>query len=135
MCDDVVALTDKYKAIIEHAHAMLDLLTEYPDIVELSDRWGNVRLASASANNMVDKTDIHHNCGCCTDSPLEVYPYTEIDGQQIYANPPCYTVGNRYWNGGDEPCSNWRDRLKHLPLTITEQVQEYFENHEPCYDD
>jgi len=76
----------------------------YSDLRSHTNRWGHVRYYSKSINADVDEFDSGHNCGCCPDSPLEVWPYKKVDGQKIYSDPPVFIIGDR--NSYDCDCDN-----------------------------
>ena len=89
------------------------VLKEYPDIRRHVGRWEKVAYYSKSVNSKVERFDMRHNCGCCNDSPLEVWPYLETPVGKIYSDPPMFRVGEKdLWSGGDRPDPGWRDPLK-----------------------
>jgi hypothetical protein len=128
---DLKKKLEKKKARIEEKLALID---EIPDLTEYTDRWGQKYLSSPSVNSKVDSVWFNHNCGCCADSPLQVWPYLEHNGQKIHSSPACIVVGWRYAGGdGDEPAEDWQDRLKKegLPDIIVQKVAKYFEENPP----
>jgi len=104
------------------------LYAEYPDLKRNVNRWKTVRLCSASVNDKTDKYDCSHNCGCCNDSPLEVWPYLETECGKVYSDPPSFQVGEKHWISGDEPYSGWKGTLReaNIPEEIIEKVSHKF---------
>lgn len=75
---------------IDQKQAELDNLNKlfglYPNLLKHTNRWKTVRYCSSDVNKNVNKCEIRHNCGCCSDSPLEIWPYLETDFGNIYSN-------------------------------------------------
>lgn len=107
---------------------------EFTDIEFHRDRWNNERVVSALINPKVDSVEIRHNCGCCNDSPLEVWPFKEVNGVKVFSNPPVFTVGEKYLMGtGDSPYDGWERALREatIPETIVDKVGAYFKENPP----
>ena len=118
--------------------ATLKKLQEYfPDLGYSIDRWNYFRLHSARVNTIATEADIHHSCGCCSDSPLLVRPYVNKDGQKIYCIPESFNVGEKSYSGGDRPNSGWVKDLQDAGITkeVIEIVKEYFKQEKECYED
>lgn len=101
------------------------LLKLYPDIKVREHRWGKITCYSKLVNSLVSNYDVRHNCGCCSDSPLEVFPYIETPHGRVYSDPPCFTIGHQNPDTyGDDPYDNWRDNLKNsgIPDEIIEKI-------------
>lgn len=107
---------------------ILDLEQQFPGIKSYTGRWNKKVYCSKSVNKFVDQFEHRHNCGCCSDSPLEVWPYIEIDGNKIYSDPPCLTVGEAF-HYGDIPNKNWKQILQKYEISdvIIDKVQKFFE--------
>lgn len=114
------------------ASAELERLTRlqvtYPDLAAHSGRWNKEVLCSKSVNGLVDKYDMRHNCGCCDDSPLEIWPYLDTADGRVYSDPACFRVGERGYYGGDSPYDGWDHRMHEagISTTIIECVRLYF---------
>jgi hypothetical protein len=110
-------------------------VTTFPNLKRHVDRWRAERFCSIEANKRVTNCTIKHNCGCCPDSPLEVWPYLVFtDGIFIYSDPPSFMVGEKNGYGyGDIPYNNWKKKMReaNIPETIIEKVKEYFEKNKP----
>ena len=111
-------------------------LAEFPDLKKHTNRWQHVRYASAKANEQVTDVDIAHNCGCCEDSPLEVWPYLMFNGLKIYSEPECFTVGEKipfYSGSGERPYDGWQDKMREakIPEAVIAKVQDYFNENSP----
>jgi hypothetical protein len=101
------------------------LHTRYPGLKKQVGRWNKVAYCATSANARVDRFDIRHNCGCCSDSTLEVWPYVEVD--HVYSNPACFRVGNKAEHG-DVPLYGWDVEMREakIPETIIGAVKMHF---------
>jgi len=98
--------------------ALLEALTkEFPDLKIHTNRWGRKRYSAKSANSRVDQYDSGFNCGCCEDSPLEIWPYLETMGTKIHSDPTGIMVADRYDSyDGEEyrklsAYAGWKDRF------------------------
>jgi hypothetical protein len=94
------------------AEALIKLRELYPDLQKRTGRWGKVAYYSKAANADADDFDMRHNCGCCSDSPLEIWPYVKTPHGNVYSDPPCFTVGERVPDyledeREDRPYPNW----------------------------
>ena len=92
------------------AAKLADLLVRFPDLRRHVDRWEKVAYCSASVNGRVTDVEFRYNCGCCSDSPLEAWPFVVIDGQRVYSDPPVFRVADRD-SGGDVPYEGWHTQL------------------------
>lgn len=80
---------------VAEAEKLAELAKFYPDLKKRTGRWGKVAYYSLAANEQVTDFDARHNCGCCSDSPLEIWPYVHTPYGNVYSDPPCFTVGER----------------------------------------
>lgn len=103
------------------------LSTEFPDLKKHVGRWDKVAYYSSSVNSKVDQVELRHNCGCCSDSPLEAWPYLETPNGKVYSDPPCFQVGEMHYLGGDGPYPKWKEGLK--SAGISEVVIEVISMH------
>lgn len=109
-------------------NALKKLHSKYPDLKRYVGRWEKVVYYTTSVNKSVKDYDMRHNCGCCPDSPLEVWPFINTEYGKIYSDPPCFTIGeNSYY--GDIPHNNWEDKLRkaNIPEEIIVRLQAHFE--------
>lgn len=105
------------------------LLERFPDLTVETDRWHVVRFSAPSANSQVTLFETKHNCGCCADSPLEVWPYLLSDGVRVHSSPASITIGERKSYGfGDAPYPGWQGRLLKLgiPNELVERIEHVF---------
>lgn len=102
--------------------------SQYPDLKRNVNRWNRIRFCSASVNSEVTDFDMSHNCGCCSDSPLEVWPYLETDQGRLYSDPACYQVGEKHWISGDSPYEGWKKKLRDnkIPEDIIKKISAHF---------
>lgn len=112
------------------ADRLVRLFAEFPDLRKHVGRWNKVAYCSASVNSRVDKADFRYNCGCCSDSPLEVWPYLETASGKVYSDPPCFQVGEKYYLGGSRPYPNWKERMSSTGVSevVVIMVQNHFES-------
>jgi hypothetical protein len=115
-------------AALAQADQIESLLKEYPDLRQFTGRWNKVAYYSKSVNTKVDRFDLRHNCGCCNDSPLELWPYLETPGGNVYSDPPKFIIGEKHWIAGDRSEVGWKESLKTagLPETIIGAVSMHF---------
>jgi hypothetical protein len=106
---------------------------EFPDLKMHINRWHTQRYTSAKAIPLADKCEIAHNCGCCNDSPIELWPYTEFNGLKIFAEGIPFHIGEKCWCYGEKPDWGFAEKLraKGLREEIITQATEWFEKR-PC---
>lgn len=125
--------TDIQKALAEseakalEAKKLAELHVLYPDLKKHTERWGKVAYYSKSVNGSITDYDARHNCGCCHDSPLEIWPYVITTQGKVYSDPPCFTVGERC-DEGDNPYPGWDDSMRSagVPQSIIDRVSCWF---------
>lgn len=108
----------------------------FPDLQRHVNRWGRERFSSKKANTLVTDYDLSHNCGCCSDSPLELWPFmVHESGMSIYSEPPCFSIGEKC-GFGDRPGDGWRECLlvAGIPEAILDRVQKYFDDNPPVWE-
>jgi hypothetical protein len=71
------------------------LLAAYPDLKRHVDRWDKETFCSRTVNAKVISYDMKRNCGCCADTPVEVWPYLDTSNGRVHSDPPCFRVGNQ----------------------------------------
>lgn len=100
----------------------------FPDLRRYKGRWEKVAYYSKQANTQVTGFDQRHNCGCCNDSPLEIWPYLETLHGKVYSDPPSIQVGEAHHMGGDRPYPDWQTRLRdaQIPESIVEAIAQHF---------
>ena len=133
----MTALTDKLKAEEERNRKLQKLAERFPDLHEHRDRWGTIRHSTKAVNGLVDNCIIKHNCGCCPDSPLEIWPYIEIDGWRIFADPIPYTVGEKAYGYGETEWFGWEEKLRKEGIheKVVRIVQGFFLDNRPEEED
>ena len=104
------------------------LLAAFPDIEVQYGRWEKVAYASKSANSRVNECDMRHNCGCCLDSPLEVWPFLETPDGKVYSNPSKFIVGEKHHSWGDKAYPGWKKELREagIPEALIQVVADHF---------
>jgi hypothetical protein len=112
----------------QEAARLRRLLVAYPDIKVQYGRWEKVAYASKSVNGLVNECDMRHSCGCCSDSPLEVWPFLETPDGKVYSNPSKFTVGEKHYNYGDRAYPDWKKGLRKagIPEALIQRVADHF---------
>ena len=105
------------------------LLVAYPSVQRHVGRWDKVAYFTKDVNTKVERFDLRHNCGCCNDSPLELWPYVETEYGKIYSDPSCFRIGEKHWVSGDKPRRDWKEELRkaEIPESVIGVVQVHFE--------
>lgn len=89
------------------------LLKEYPNLRKRTGRWNKVAFYTKDVNALVTRFDQRFNCGCCSHSPLEIWPYLETPHGNIYSDPPDFFVGRRgSYSEGDTPDKGWDSKMR-----------------------
>lgn len=111
------------------AERLVRLSAMFPDLQKHVGRWNKVAYYSVSVNSKVERFDLRHNCGCCSDSPLEVWPYLETPEGNVYSDPPSFQVGEKHYLGGDRPYPKWREKLQAagIPEVVIGAISMHFQ--------
>jgi hypothetical protein len=137
--EEVNRLKDEAMKKAREAECILELQKRFPDLKQHRNRWNTVRFYSASVNADVEKASIGHNCGCCPDSPLEVWPYIETEFGKVHSDPPVFTVGEGSWGGGDVAYDDWESKMKEAGIHegVIQMVRNHFQEYgyDPYADD
>jgi hypothetical protein len=128
VADEIKKAHEEAKAKEAEALRLVNLVEAYPDLKKHVGRWNKVAYYSSSVNTRVTRFDLRHNCGCCSDSPLEVWPYLETPHGNVYSDPPSFQVGERHWMGGDRPHAGWKQKLEEagIPESVIGAVGMHF---------
>lgn len=122
-------LRKEAKQKLEKAQNIENLLMKFPDLNRFVGRWEKEVFCSRSVNSIVDKYDRRYNCGCCEDSPLEIWPYIETEYGKVYSYPACFRVGERSGFSSSRPYDNWKERLEkeNISENIIKKIESFFE--------
>jgi hypothetical protein len=126
---DIERLRKEAAERIAEADKLEAMLKQYPNLRKRVGRWEKVAYYTSDVNTKVDRFDIRHNCGCCNDSPLEIWPYLETPIGKVYSDPPDFRVGQRDpCYGGDVPYEGWDTKMREagLPEMIIGAVSMHF---------
>ncbi len=129
IAEDIAKAEKEAAAQSSEADRLKNLAKAYPDLKKYVGRWNKVAYYSKTVNTKVDRFDMRHNCGCCSDSPLEVWPYLETPDGNIYSDPPSFCVGERDpAMCGDRPNPGWKTTLQNagIPEDIIGAVSMHF---------
>lgn len=138
--DEIQALQQEAAKKQAEAERLQKMAAAFPDLQRYEGRWKKIVHYSASVNEQCTNYDARHNCGCCLDSPLEIWPYMETEFGPVYSSPSCFMVGERDpYRSGDKPWPGWDQEMRKakIPEAIIERVSSWFrkdEDKEP-YDD
>jgi len=126
--EDAIKLEAEAKTKLDEAAKLKELALRYPDLKKRVGRWNKVAYYTRDVNTQVTRFDIRHNCGCCNDSPLEIWPYVESSAGNVYSDPPSFQVGERHWMGGDRPYDGWQKSMRDagIPESIVGAVSMHF---------
>lgn len=126
---DIEQLRKEAAEKIALAGQLEQLLVKYPNLRKHTGRWNKVAYYSKDVNAVVDRFDMRHNCGCCNDSPLEVWPYLETPLGKVYSEPSMFRVGEKepYYHG-DRPYKGWDKTMRDagIPEPIIGAVKMHF---------
>ncbi len=104
------------------------LLAAFPDLQRDMGRWKKVVYSSRTVNEHVTDYERRFSCGCCSDSPLEIWPYLETPDGKVYSNPSCFIVGEKHRISGTASQPGWQDQLRsaRIPEAIIERIAQGF---------
>jgi hypothetical protein len=126
---EIATLRAEAEAKKAESDRLTALLAAFPDLRRYEGRWKKVAYWSPTVNEKVTDFDYRANCGCCSDSPIEVWMYVETPHGRVYSDPPMFFVGHRNAEmGGDDPEAGWQEKLRaaRLPEAIVERVGHLF---------
>jgi hypothetical protein len=126
---EIEALRKEAAEKLAAADKLAALLALYPNLRQRTGRWKKVVYYSPDVNKVVERFDIRHNCGCCNDSPLEIWPYLETPHGNVYSDPPEFRVGQKEpFYGGDVPRKGWEQEMRsaEIPDVIIGAVSTHF---------
>jgi hypothetical protein len=131
----VVGLKAEAARKLAEAEHLEKMLITYPDLRRYEGRWKKIVFCSASVNSRVTNYDQRFNCGCCEDSPLEIWPYLETATDRVYSDPPNFTVGERDDSRtyrGVRAYDGWKDKFIKAGISegVTAQVEAYLTSKE-----
>jgi hypothetical protein len=127
--DDIATLRKEIDQKRTEADKLQRLDEAFPGIEKQTGRWNKVAYCSEAVNGRVDRFDMRHNCGCCNDSPLEVWPYLETPDGNVYSKPAKFVVGERDpLYGGDIPNKGWDEKMREAGIAeaVIGAVRIYF---------
>ena len=113
----------------EEASKVERLAELFPDLEVVNGRWNRTVYSSAQVNARATHVFMRFNCGCCSDSPLEAWPYLETPYGHVYASPAFFFVGEKNWIAGAKPLEGWRSQLqaKKIPEAVLDRIQARFD--------
>lgn len=126
--EDITNLKEQAEKALAEAENLEKLKELYPDLHKVTGRWNKIVWCTPTVNSIVANYDKRHNCGCCPDSPLEIWPYLETPYGKVYSDPACFKPGEKSWSGGDRPNRNWHQSFLDANINpeIIKMVKEHF---------
>jgi hypothetical protein len=126
--EEITKLRQKSTDTLLEAERLEKLVTMFPNIQRHVNRWGKTRLFARDVNSRANRFSLGYNCGCCDDSPLELWVYIETEFGDVYSDPPYFRIGEKHWKGGDSPYPEWKKGLIEagIPEVIIEDVSKHF---------
>lgn len=127
--EEVTKLSKEAEGLLREQIRLKKLIELYPDLQKYTGRWNKVAYYSKTVNGLVNEMDRRFNCGCCLDSPLEIWPYIESEHGRVYSDPPSFTVGERTDYGAISN-SRWESQMRKAGISevILTGVQGYFDS-------
>lgn len=132
--DGITAEIGKSRAELESKEAELVRLEKlaalYPDLARFGGRWQRVVYCSELVNEQATHVFCRYNCGCCSDSPFEAWPYVKTEYGDVYSKPALFFVGEQHWISGAAPNENWEKELRKAKIseTVIETLRARFES-------
>jgi hypothetical protein len=114
---------------LAEAERLARLQAAYPNLKKHVGRWDKIAYCTSAVNGLVTDYDLRHNCGCCRDSPLEVWPYLQTPDGKVYSDPPMFRVGEKDpLYGGDVAEPGWRGKLQAagIPTALLDRIKHHF---------
>lgn len=130
MKDHILKLRQDAVNNLQKATQLEHLLVRFPDLERSVNRWNHEKFCSSLVNPIAEQCYIHHNCGCCEDSPVEVEPFIEINDIIIHSKPYSVMVGQKKsYSYGDEPWGDWESLLTNHGFSdkILDEVRKHFQ--------
>src|SRR3972149_1255266 len=129
IAEDINNIISESEKLKQEAYRLQKLAETYPDIKKYVGRWNKIVYCTKTVNNKVNKFDRRYNCGCCGDSPLEIWPYIETEFGKVYSDPSKFLVGEKHWLAGALPKKGWKKELlwNNIPELIIEEIQYSFD--------
>src|SRR3990172_4201725 len=128
IAEDINNIISESEKLKQEAYRLQKLAETYPDIKKYVGRWNKIVYCNKTVNNKVNKFDRRYNCGCCGDSPLEIWPYIETEFGKVYSDPPEFRVGNKSYSIDAEASPGWDGKMREAGISesVISQVQSYF---------
>jgi len=129
--DEINRLELEIKLKSEELLKIKSLLDIYPDLESYVGRWGKNVYCSKSVNKLVNNYERRFNCGCCSDSPLELWPYLDTEHGRIYSSPAMFFIGKKdddFFRTKLVQSAGWKDDLKKhdIPEDLIEKISYIF---------
>ena len=135
---DLIALQqqiDKQQRELKQLEKLNEL---FPDLKKYVGRWNKIVYTSKLVNEKASKYEARYNCGCCNDSPLEIWIYMETENGRVYTDPPLFSIGtknpSRYYGDYDADENiidyGWEERLRKNGIneSIIKSIKNVYDN-------
>jgi hypothetical protein len=118
------------------ADGALTLMEQFPDLEINRNRWNRERYSTKEVNSLTTDCDISHNCGCCPDSPLEVWPFVQLGPVKVYSKPARFTVGEKA-GYGERSYAGWQTDMEKEGISdaVIQKVAKYLDDNQEDWGD
>ena len=126
---DIETLRKEASEKLAEASRLEAMLQAYPNLRKHTGRWKKVAYYTKDVNALVTEYDQRFNCGCCNDSPLEIWPYVQGPHGKVYSEPACFVAGEKEpFYGGAVAHKGWDTKMEAagIPRPIIDRVRSVF---------
>lgn len=130
-----MSLEVKFQRELAEAQAKCNALVEFPDLEEIKDKWGQIRLVSEKVNENVATFEVKNECDCCKGATVYALPYKEYQGIRIFSKPYAIPFGKNY-SGKVISMDDWQGEIEwdYFIGELMDKVEEWLEIHEADID-
>ena len=127
---DIERLRQQAKDNLDEAARLEALLLEYPNLRKHTARWNKVSYYSKDINPLATEYEGRFNCGCCSDSSREVFPYLDTANGRVYSDPPKFSIGEKNDYGGATPYLGWDQKMRDAGISevVIAKIQAQFKD-------
>ena len=135
-----MALVDKFERELKEVQAKLNAVKEFPDLEEVKDRWGIIRLATNTVNEKSIEFEVRPACDCCSGVTVYAIPYIEYEGVRLYSKTPAISFAKRYTTNNIHVYlaeDDWDDRGDWAEFNglLLDKIAEWLDDHDADIND
>jgi len=128
-----MGLVEKFEIELRESQAKVSAAKEFPDLEEIKDRWGILRLTTKTVNEKAVNFEVRPECDCCNKVTLYALPYIEHEGIRLYSKKVAVSFAKKitktkvyYVHEGDwDETAEWQDFNGPLLDKIAEWLDEH----------